>query len=756
MPDPTAPDHRPASPAGPLDPAQTRHALTVLTRLAQRSPAAEHHLATFLAGDPEGLAVLAAEVATETGPPLDRVLAAVLRDHPLSTEVLISLWRTASGLEDLRLAVADAQPSTKDLPADLLADHAVLLARAGRAAQAREVAPRAVARARELPTDHRDPVAPRVLGVVSHAYRILGDDTTARALVAEAVELAGRRLAGEPDPLVANLLGVHASHLLAAGDPAGTRAACDRALAMWEQVLGNPDLDLDLVVSRLADAAPGVAESLHIAVGHPSPDLYEGPRFGTYRLNAVMADDGEAYVGVRRWPVPAALRSIAFDRYLRGVAALADDDPVGALADLTAAAAVHRELVHSGQTDLRQAHLLFALAVCERWLGRDTAATVTRALDLVRDKGDETPGRTLAEEACSCVGPDAPGRTGYLVRLLDLGVAHAPVDGGALLGDLLNEVHLAAIGLRAADRLADAVALHELVIDASAVLPVDAARRPALHSSVALANTLLRLEDSAGAVAVADQAAALLDHASDPATTAAVHHVHARALARSGDRAAAVRAHHRAIAAFLPLADTDPDTLVELVFDYAVLTAHDGRPAFAEDVGTAVTRLLDRAPALSDRSTGKLADLAFARVSELARTGDPRTGEAYRSFLGFAHAHPEPTAPARAALAWNVLMLFVDTGDLAAAAGAVADLADLVAMHPDVPGYAVEYGKCSGELLAARWNSGDRAGAREVALAADAVLRSADYLRVRQRDNGQPPEEFLRTLDLVQQVDDDG
>jgi hypothetical protein len=143
-----------------------------------------------------------------------------------------------------------------------------------------------------------------------------------------------------------------------------------------------------------------------------------------------------------------------------------------------------------------------------------------------------------------------------------------------------------------------------------------------------------------------------------------------------------------------------------------------------------VARLLTDPPASTGDPAFQLSVLAFGYISGLARENDPATSAAYAAFLYLARLTGPRADPVRSALAWNVVMSFVDTGALADARTAVADVAELSAAHPEEPQYTVEYGKCAIELVSALWNSGRQPAARDLALAADTALRSTHYLRM--------------------------
>lgn len=698
----------------PLD--HAHHAITVLTRLAARSPDAERHLLALLDSNLEQLAVPAVDVAVELGAPLDRLLGEALRTRPVPVDVLVEVWSRATDLNELRLVLKDLLlPVLSELDestaCEVLVRGCVLLAVAGRAEEAVALAPRALAAARALTTHFvaQDPA--RAVAQLAYVYSEAGDGDTARALIAEAVDLASRRLKGEADPLVASLLAMQADYLRETGDTRAVRASCDRAIPYWEDVLTRPDPDVGLVLDRLRDAS-----KLYLSVGETAADAYSGPRFGDYRLNGIMAEDGEIYIGVRQWSTPAALRSLARCRYLRAMSHLLDARPDLARDDLGKIGAIHEEFALTGIADPLRPHSVLATAVYLRWTGDEDDAAAARAAVQAESHDPEA----LATEACV-----APGRPEYFATLLSLVPPDDPL-GRALL----DGVHVAAMRLRTADRLTDALALHEVVI---------AADPDSAHHHIAAANTRLRLGDPTNATVAARRAVSL---ATEPITTVSAYHVLARCQDASGDSDGALHSGARAVADVGAVLDNSPTMAIAVL--YAQVSRGGPVP---HDV---VARLLDDPPTSTGDPAFRLAVLAFGYITGLARSHDPHTSAAYTAFLDLAHQAGPRADPVRSALAWNVVMCFVDTGALTDARTAVTDVAELAATHPGQPPYTIEHGKCAAELMSALWNSGQRQAARDLALTADSALRSTHYLLARQRDLGQPPEEYLQVLAYIQ------
>lgn len=756
-----------------LDPDQARHGLTVLTRLAQRSPAGERQLARLLESDPDGLAVPAAEVAVETGEPIVGLLTALLRERPPSTETLLALHsRDPAG--ELGLVVhqlladriRDGGTEVDPYQAvDILAGLARRLLVARRRADALDVASRSVELGRALPAKFDKPSLLRALDALSRAQTATREHEAASETITEAVRAAERRFGGLAEPYLGVLLLTQAEQLRRAGHVAAAIEAYTRAEQVWREIRRNPDVDSFLVLRRFGDeptgghrmarfdsaGVPRPMSAIHVAIGAPSPELYEGPVLGDYRLNGVLAEDGKIYIGPRTWSPIAALTSLVAALCERGRTLLLLGEPRGALADLRQAAALLAE-AQGGVPIAHAADVDFVLAHCLQWSG-DTAAAneaAARACALLADLPELAggPETGLSQQACLAVaaGVGRENRTWprYFHELVALGRTRAPADGGRLLDAILGQVHVLAVTLKNEEMVSAAIPLLRLAIDAT-----DDPARQAV-SLVSLANTQLRAGDPAGAVATASRAVAL---ATDPLGVATAEYALGRALTAAGRSGEAVAAHGRAVELVLaadPLAHPD--------FAVLVLSGHlratppaDGRAELGEEVRLVVALLLTVVPELTDEYAGLLAELGFALVSQAAREGGVgRLRADYGALLEFTHARDTREARvARAVVAWNVAMCFVDHADWAAAHRALDDVGALVAAYPDEDLFRVEHGKCASELLAAYWNAGRHEDARAIVRAAGPSLRSPQYLEARRRDIGDPPESFLAVLDSV-------
>jgi hypothetical protein len=156
-----------------------------------------------------------------------------------------------------------------------------------------------------------------------------------------------------------------------------------------------------------------------------------------------------------------------------------------------------------------------------------------------------------------------------------------------------------------------------------------------------------------------------------------------------------------------------------------------------------------------------LTSLGFAAVSTAAREGHvTETAALYRAFRDYTddYLDDDEIRKSRALVCWNVLMCYVDRGqEDDESLDVLDDIAVLAREYgADDPDYVVEHGKCAIELTAALWNSGRDRDAAAVARSAESSLRSKAYLQARERDIGEPPEQFLETLDMILQADEAG
>lgn len=156
-----------------------RHALTVLTRLAGRRPDETGKLAKALAGRLNKLGGIAVDVAIETGDPVGRVLAELLRDSPdpdLSRALVNRIPGHTTALIEAAIVIAEqarigCQP--EDAPR-LAAEHATRLADAGRRSESLAVAHQALNDARAAAVDLAPSVWARLHGTCADALELNG------------------------------------------------------------------------------------------------------------------------------------------------------------------------------------------------------------------------------------------------------------------------------------------------------------------------------------------------------------------------------------------------------------------------------------------------------------------------------------------------------------------------------------------------------------------------------------------------------
>jgi len=759
-----------------LEPTQARHGLTVLTRLAQRSPTGRRELARLLASDVDALAVPAIEVAAETGEPMVGLLIELLETNPVSLETLLALRSRAPDgelglLVDEQLAdrILRGEPVEPRQAAAVLVGLANRLVDADGADAALPVATRAVTMARDLPAKFDDPVLLRALAALARGQTATKDHESASRTITEAVALAERRFGGLAEPYLGTLLQAQATQLRLAGRVRDALAAYTRAAQVWQEVHRAPDLDPGLVMSRAMSDSPTGREpivfnpdgsvetvpSIHIAVGGPTPALYEGPVFGSYRFNAVLAEDGEFYVGPRNWSPRAARLTYGRVRRERGRTLLLLGEPGAALPELRAGVELLGPLGDSELTEHRAelavAELAYAIGLWWHDHVDDAVELAVRAGDRFADLDDLDPAE-LAGHACHTVvgGIGGDRWLDYFTQLVGLGRALAPTDDGRLLGALHHALHELALSLKTEKRTAAAIPMLRLVVDTTD----DPTQR--VMSLVGLANAHLREDDHAVAITTAELAVAAASTLSRPQLLASACHALARCLGAAGRSAAAVDAEERAVSTFLPLLAEDHShavPVVDMLHGFLLALGRDQRPVrLTPPMHAAVVDLLGTPSTLPDRSVASLAELGFVLASQVARERSlSGTRRVYESFLRFAHRYGASDEPrtARAMLGWNVTMCFVDCLDWASARLAVDDVAALVASSPGNDLFVVEHAKSASELLAALWNSGAYEEARGVVREAEGSFRSSAYLMARERDIGEAPEQFLATLDAI-------
>jgi tetratricopeptide (TPR) repeat protein len=241
------------------NPAQSKHALTVLTRAARTELTARTALSSALARQLPTLWLAALEVAQETGDPIGSLLANQLATNPqpaIAEQILTQLPNRTVALRELAAVVlsqafeaAIAQPASleRDRRAGaLLNSLAIRLADLGQSEQALEANQRAVAIARSLAEQQPEllPDLAKAMNNLSNRLSELGLGERALEASEEAVRLSRLLAEAQPDRFQSDLA-LALNNVSTVLDGLGQK---DRALAASEE-------SVDLF-RRLADARP--------------------------------------------------------------------------------------------------------------------------------------------------------------------------------------------------------------------------------------------------------------------------------------------------------------------------------------------------------------------------------------------------------------------------------------------------------------------------------------------------------------------
>ncbi len=280
-------------------PAQTTHALTVLTRLAQRKPESANLLERALSGDLELLAEAAMDVAVETGDPIGRVLAKSLSDRPdsaLAKTIESKVPEQTVALRELAVAAgsicrdhlnAHPDPKSEQLLTEMARINNNLgnrLSALGRREDALEATEEAVAIYRRLAEVQPDAFLPDLAvsfnnlgGMLSE----LGRREDALEATEEAVAIRRRLAEARPDAFLSDLavsLNNLGGRLSALGRREDALEATEEAVAFYRRLAEArpdaflPDLAVPLnnlgatlsVLGRREDALEAIEEAVTI------------------------------------------------------------------------------------------------------------------------------------------------------------------------------------------------------------------------------------------------------------------------------------------------------------------------------------------------------------------------------------------------------------------------------------------------------------------------------------------------------------
>ena len=697
-----------------LDEHQAGHGLTVLTRLAQRTPARRPLLRKALDADLVTLGPLAVRVGLETGEPMISVLAEALAGSDLearaAAEIVHAKVLPLQTLSMRKLAaqvlgawVSSLEPGSPDRP-EALTDYAQYLADTGDAAEGSVRAKEAIALLGEPGSDQAQ--LARALWTASRCELMLGATPGATRLARRSVAVQ-RTIAGATG---------RAGLAFALLNLAEVRNASDdgqEALALFREVA---DILRDLISTaprrleyQLEDAAAsGQKVFVDLTSGTPAPPntirIAAGPDAqyvepSDLRFGLAAALQRQADLQIRDQPAAAAaaareaadiLDDLAADQrdayqlpfaqaLMSQAAALGGDRPAEALPPARRAAAVLRDVSAATEADA-------AVARCR--------ALVLCSMIQVRLKlWDDALATAQELDALGWLDQHDPDRLDTLVRVLEAATA----------------------GLAEAGRPADAAAASGHAV------------------------TVLRRIRSAG---LAKNADVMLGRQL---------HVVSSHLADAGDGPGALTASAESMALMVPSYlqhECDPQTMIEILWQYISASGAAGRPDTALPIADIIIRLLSE---LDSSSAEALTILAFHIIEVYRADGDIDTCVAVLTGLfGYAWPRRDESIPRQgyALAAFNVVQELLGTERVGDAETITERLAELSATGDAV--VLRETGKAAFIVLGTYMSSDDRPAAARVARLAENALHSAPYLAVRREDLGErSPGPFLASLDQL-------
>ena len=695
-----------------LDEHQASHGLTVLTRLAQRTPARRPLLRRALDADLVTLGPLAVRVGLETGEPMISVLAEALAGSDLearaAAEIVNAKVLPLQTLSMRKLAaqvlgawVGSLEPGSPDRP-EALTDYAQYLADTGDAAQGSMRAKEAITLLGEPGSDQAQ--LARALWTASRCELMLGAVPGATRLARQSVAVQ-RKIAGATGR--AGLAFALLNLAEASDDSQGALALFREAADILRDLISTAPRQLKYQVEDAADGgqkvfvdltpgAPAPPSTTRIAAG---PDAqYAEP--SDLRFGLAAALQRQADLQIREQPTAAAaaareaadiLDDLAADQrdayqlyFARALtsqaAALAVQRPAEALPPALRAAAVLRDVSATAQADAVAARCS-ALMVC--------------SLIQVRLK--------LWDEALATA--QELGALGWLDQ-------HDP----DRLDTLVRELEAVTAGLAEAGRSADA----------------------AVASGHAV--TVLRRIRSAGLAKGAD---AMLGRQ--------LHNLSSH-LADAGDGPGALTASAESMALMIPLYlqhECDPQTMIEILWQYISASGADGRsPDKTLPIAEVIIRLLAE---LDSSSAEALAILAFHIIEAYRADGGIDTCVAILAGLfGYAWPRRDESIPRQgyALAAFNVVQELLGAERAGDAETITERLAELSATGDAV--VLRETGKAAFIVLGTYVSSDNLPAAARVARLAETALRSDPYQAVRREDLGEhSPGPFLASLDRL-------
>jgi tetratricopeptide (TPR) repeat protein len=758
---------------------QTEHALTVLTRLAQREP---KHFGALAAAVRRGLPrslPAAMRVAMATGEPMAEVLTALARELGADQLALVrallpvdsaALRLLTATVLDRLLAHAPAEPDDVAERIALLTHRAESLIEIGAPRQALPVAREAV----DLAGLDRPAISYEVAEVVPEALRVLSRCQLSNGDYAAAVDTAARYVQATRfnclESPCAEVAGAHhtlATRLRHAGRIDEAREHYALARELFERLLDDPLWYVRDVKARVATTPE---DALAVATG---------AALGMFDELGIQPGEVIAYVSLR-FDRNELLARLVNTRL--ALADLADELDQAAITELTQLTELTQELVDADRDRHLPLHVLALTLLMRRSRRLEQAETfLARARAAAEASG-----------AASSLSGGAFVRW-HVEALLAEALAAEKTAGTIRVGELLTV-------LRKVVGLYRSVRVPELLLSESPILTVFTEQ---LLAWARLAEQAADDEEASRLIDDTHEGATLLHQISPHTCYVLVECLIVRS--RIADRAGRTRSALQDLLTareHLPhLGDTTRQVVVGAAIDnnislrYSALgdpesaaaTAADGlrtiidsgfhatdRGAWLMAVSMAHTcvnqskiepgSFVDRhtddllallaaapTPPAENEAALQAHSLGFALLLHHIALPNPRVRDAALRALRHVMARPGLPVELRHGCArrgYETLCLCVDARELDAAQAVYALLVDLAGDRTD-PGTFVEQAKAATELIQAYQLAGRRQDAIAIARQALPVMRTPEYLTARERDLGQPAHVFLAALDSL-------
>lgn len=756
---------------------QTEHALTVLTRLAQREP---HHigaLATAVRRGLPGSLPPAMRVATTTGQPMAEVLTALAREldadqlafvrELLPDDSVALRFLTDTVLDRLLALGAAAEPTHVAERISLLVHRAETLIEIGAPRQALPIAQQAV----DLAALDEESIGYGVAAVASYALRVLSRCQAENGDKAAAVDTAVKYLQVElfvclesPCRDVAVAQYTLAGRLRQAGRDDEARERFALARELLERLLDDPQWYVRNVKTRVVTSP---AEALIVA---------NTAAQGMLDILGVQPNETVAYVqpSVDRdallWPLVATRLSIAD---------LADHDDPAAVAELIQLTELTQELVDANRDQYLPIHVeaLTALArrsqrleQAETYLARAQAAAESSGVMSSLSAGafvESQVNALMTQLRAVVTAGNVPLREMLtpLRKVVELyrsvRVPEALITGSPLLTLVTNNLlGWARLAEQAADNETAARLIDDVYEGATLLHDLRSDTCPALVECLIVRS---RIADRTGRVPSALQdlltAREHLPHLTDTTRRvlagAVINNNIAKRYDTLGNAQSAAAAATDGLRTVIDSGLYATDGQIWLM---AIAMTHIGIRQSKIEPGSFVDRhtddilaLLAAAPVPSAQAEVAVPVhvVGFTVLLHHIALPQPRVRDAALRALRYAMDRPGLPVKLRhdcARRGYETVCLSVDSRQLDAASAVYGLVSDLAADQTD-PGTFVEQAKTATELIHAYQLADRHHEAIAIARHALPVMRTPEYLAARERDLGQPAHEFLASLD---------